>query len=147
MQLHLDDDIFVRAPTSVAYRRVTNMRDWAQWWRGCTVTPLDDVRGAEQWQIEFRHGRFGGLRMAGAPHRYQHDRSFRIDLAGDVDGFAEFWLEAVPGGTVVHHVLVAETSRRPRRTLRVYRTAVRRGLWGLKDDLQTSVRSALGMAP
>jgi hypothetical protein len=48
---------------------------------------------------------------------------------------------------VVHHLLSAEATRRARPTLVIYRTVLRRGLWGLKDAVQTEVRTAVGLVP
>jgi hypothetical protein len=53
----------------------------------------------------------------------------------------------VAGGTVIHHVLSAEPRGAALVTLRTYRRALRRGLWGFKDAVQTEVRAAIGMQP
>lgn len=147
MQLHVDDDGFIRAPAALVYRRLTNIAGWPQWWRGCTVRPLSDVSGTERWSLQLQSSPLIALRLAVTPHSYRHEAGFRIDLAGDLDGFAEFWLEPSAGGTVVHHVMLAEAAGRPLPTMRRYRTALRRGLWGLKDDLHTEVRTAVGLQP
>lgn len=147
MQLHVDDDAFVRAPAALVYRRLTNVGAWPQWWRGCRVQPLSDPAGTERWSVELRTSPLFAVRLAATPHSYRHNAGFRLDLAGDVDGFAEFWLAPGAGGTVIHHVMLGEPAGRPLTTLRRYRTAARRGLWGLKDDVQSEVRTAVGLTP
>jgi hypothetical protein len=147
MQLHVDDDAFIRAPAPLVYRRLTNIGAWPQWWRGCRVEPLGDPSGTERWSMQLQTSALFALRMAATPHSYRHNAGFRLELAGDLDGFAEFWLAPNAGGTVIHHVLLAEPAGRPVTTMRRYRTAARRGLWGLKDDLQTQVRTAVGLTP
>jgi hypothetical protein len=147
MQLHVDDDAFVRAPTALVYRRLTNIGGWPAWWRGCRVRSLGDPDGTERWSLELATSPLFAVRVAATPHSYRHNAGFRLDLTGDLDGFAEFWLAPSSGGTVVHHVMLAEPAGRPLATMRRYRTAARRGLWGLKDDLHTEVRTAVGLVP
>lgn len=156
MELHVDDDAFVRAPVSLVYPRLTDIAGWPGWWPGVRTSLLAgaDTGGrrsdaSERWRIAFRAGR--GRRpitVTGTPGQYRHDAGFRIDVEGDVAGWAEFWLEDAFGGTVVHHLLVASTDHpRPVRLLRDYRVVLRRGLWQLKDDLQREVRVAAGAEP
>lgn len=145
--LHLDDDGFVRAPASLVYRRLTDVGRWPTWWRGVRTRPMADGSDREVWAVELARTPIHGLRVAAWPHTFRHDTGFKLSLTGDVVGEAEFWLEPTHGGTVVHHLLAGEATRAPRRTLVTWRTVVRRGLWGLKDAVQTEVRTAVGMAP
>jgi hypothetical protein len=145
--LHVDDDGFVRAPAPLVYRRLTDVGSWPRWWRGCTVRPLPDPDGAETWAVTWRRDPVRGLRMGMQPHHYRHEHGFKLSITGDVAGEAEFWLEPTAGGTVVHHLLIATTTGRPVPTLVTYRAVLRRGLWGLKDGLQTEVRTAIGLHP
>ncbi|MBW3659248.1 MAG: hypothetical protein KY457_11460 [Actinobacteria bacterium] len=156
MDLHVDDDAFVRAPVAAVYPRLTDIAGWSDWWPGVrtvavaegrTTAPPDEP--SERWSIALRARRTSRpLRVTGTPGQYRHDAGFRIDLEGDLAGWSEFWLEDAFGGTVVHHLLVAATDhRRPVRVLRDYRVVLRRGLWRLKDDLQREARRDLGMAP
>lgn len=156
VELHVDDDAFVRAPVALVYPRLTDIAGWSDWWPGVRTAPADDAgvgAGADaavgRWSISSRARRLARpLRVVGTPGQYRHDTGFRIDLTGDLDGWSEFWLEDAFGGTVVHHLLVASTDRpRAVRTLRDYRVVLRRGLWRLKDDLQREVRRGLGVAP
>lgn len=145
--LHVDDDGFVRAPAGLVYRRLTDIGRWPTWWQGVRTTPMDDGTGREVWALEFARDRFRGLRVAAWPHTYRHEAGFKLSLTGDLVGDAEFWLEPTHGGTVVHHLVVAEPTNRPRSTLATYRAVARRGLWGIKDAVQTEVRTAVGLQP
>lgn len=148
MHLHVDDDAFVRAPAALVYRRLTHIGAWESWWPGVRATPRHDAEGPESWSLTWRAVRHRALRFDAVPGQWRHDAGFRLEVTGDLDGWTEFWLEEGWGGTVVHHLVVASTARRaPMRVLRDYRTVLRRGLWRLKDDLQTEVRTAAGLAP
>lgn len=145
--LHVDDDGYVRAPAPLVYRRLTDVARWPTWWRGVRTTPMADGTDREVWAVELTRDPLRGLRVAAWPHTFRHEIGFTMTLTGDLVGTCEFWLEAAPGGTVVHHLLSAEATRRPRATQATYRAVLRRGLWGLKDAVQTEVRTAVGLAP
>lgn len=150
MELHVDDDAFVRAPVALVYPRLTDVAGWARWWPGVrTELATPGAADEERWHVSYRvrRGR-RPIRVTGSPGQWRHDAGFRMDVEGDLTGWSEFWLEDAFGGTVVHHLLVASTDRgRPVRTLGDYRLVLRRGLWQLKDDLQREVRAAQGAAP
>lgn len=55
---------------------------------------------------------------------------------GDVTGRLEIWLEAVDGGTIVHHFLHGELQRRRRRWVRDHRRRWKTGLHEIKDGLE-----------
>lgn len=145
--MHVDDDAFVRAPAPLVYRRLTDLGAWPNWWRDVQVLPMADAADRETWAVQLATSRWRALRVSVQPHAHRHDIGFKLTLTGDVAGEAEFWLEPSSGGTIVHHLMGGEAAGRPRSTLRTYRTALRRGLWGLKDALQTEVRTAVGMRP
>lgn len=148
MELHVDDDAFVRAPVGLVYRRLTDIGGWSDWWPGVRTTPSRPADGAETWSLVLARRPWRRLRVEAAPHQWRHDAGFRCTLTGDLDGWSEFWLEELGGGTVVHHLLVAATGRRrPRRVLEDYRAVVRRGLWAFKDRTQTEVRAEAGLTP
>lgn len=148
MDLHVDDDAFVRAPAALVYRRLTDVGGWPGWWPGLRATALSSPDAEERWALELRRSRRRAIRVAARPHQWRHDAGFRLDLSGDVVGWAEFWLEPGWSGTVVHHVAVATTdSPQPRKVLADYRAVLRRGLWALKDDLQGAVREVAGLTP
>jgi hypothetical protein len=144
--IHVDDDGFVRAPVGLVYRRLTDIGRWQQWWPGVRVAAMDDAAGTERWAVQVGSTR-RSLSLVVTPHTWRHDAGFALTVSGDLEGGGEFWLEPVAGGTVVHHVLSAEPRGTPLVTLRTYRQALRRGLWGFKDAMQTEVRTAVGLQP
>lgn len=148
VELHVDDAGFVRAPTPLVYRRLTQVDAWPGWWRGVRVRPVDASAGTPAWSVELAVGRGRRLRYEVRPHGWRPDRGLLLALRGDVVGSGEFWLEPTHGGTVVHHLLVARTTLpRPARVLADHRRAVRVALWGLKDALHLEARSSVGLRP
>lgn len=166
----VDDAGFVRAPASLVYRRLTDVAAWPDWWPGARVERWrhgavsdrrlegfsdlrlqgDDPRlEGDLAVLELRAGVGRRLRLGLRVHGWRHEQGFLMDVDGAVVGRAEWWLEAVPTGTVVHHLLDA-SPRDPRHAAvwrRGYRRAVRRGLWGLKDVMEAEMRRAAGVAP
>jgi hypothetical protein len=155
--IHVDDDGFVRAPAPLVYRRLTDVRAWPTWWPGVVVQrrPPERAPGAAP---DASPDEVVALELAGAPgrrvrltarlHRWRLDTGFAMDLRGDLDGHAEFWLEPGWGGTVVHHLVIAtSTHPKPLAVHADHRRAVRRGLWALKDALELEVRTSVGLQP
>lgn len=148
MDLHVDDDGFVRAPAALVYRRLTDVASWDAWWPLLTVTPEPQHHPDEVVTLELRPAPGRRLRMSARLHGWRHDAGFRLELRGDVRGDAEFWLETGWGGTVVHHLLVGATDHpRPLQVLADYRRVLRRGLWACKDRLELEVRTGAGAPP
>ncbi|MDX1657546.1 MAG: SRPBCC family protein [Nitriliruptorales bacterium] len=152
MDLFVDDDGFVRAPALKVYRCLTDIDGWGGWWPGVATEPASGValeeEDAEAWRLVWRD-RWRRLQMTVVAHGWRHEAGFELELVGgDLTGGAEFWLEEAHGGTVVHHILRGATPRRrPLPVLKSYRRVLRRGLWALKDRLQTQVREDLGLLP
>ncbi len=145
--VHVDDDGFVRAPKGLCYRVLTDVAGWPAWWPGCEVRPAPGHDDAFAVRLDAGPLR-RVVRVVVRPHAWRHDEGFALDVAGDLRGRGEFWLEEGWGGTVVHHLLAAEVAApRPRTVLPAYRAAVRLGLGGLKDALQAEVRRRLDLAP
>jgi hypothetical protein len=157
VDLHVDDDGFVRAPTPLVYRRLTDVARWPTWWHGMQVRPLppEHAPGADPgdppdqcWAFDLRGAPLRRLRMAARLHSWRHEQGFSLALRGDVEGHAEFWLEPGHGGTVVHHLLIARTAHpRPLQVYRDYRRVLRAGLWGIKDLLHLEARTLAGLEP
>lgn len=148
MDLHVDDDGFVRAPAALVYRRLTDVAAWDAWWPQLDVTPRPDRGPDEVVTFELRPAAGRRLRYDARLHGWRHDAGFSLALEGDVRGHAEFWLEPGWGGTVVHHLLVGATSDpRPAQVLADYRRVLRRGLWACKDRLELEVRTGAGASP
>ncbi|MFC0624382.1 SRPBCC family protein [Kribbella deserti] len=106
------DDLIVAEPAYVA-RRLGDDSLWRSWWPKLTLTPYER-RGLE------------GVRWT---------------VAGELTGTAEFWLEQVRDGVVVHWYLRAEPSRKlSRRAVdrlrESYVGGYRRQLWRFKDEVE-----------
>ncbi|HSK24428.1 MAG TPA: hypothetical protein VK906_14680 [Egicoccus sp.] len=155
--LHVDDDGFVRAPAGLVYRRLSDVAGWPQWWSGARVRPMPPERGPdaapgdppdEVWALDLPVTSLRRLRLGARLHGWRHEQGFVLALRGALDGRAEFWLEPVAGGTIVHHLLNADVpTHRFRAVHRDYRRAVRRGLWDLKDRLHLEARTSAGLRP
>ena len=144
--LHLDDDGFVRAPVPLVYRRITDIGAWGEWWPGVKVNARSEPGEAERFDLTFR-SRWPrrALRIEIRPHSWQHHDRFSFEYRGALVGEGQWWLEPGWGGTVVHHWFVGYSElRHPLRALSIYRCAVRRGLWGFKDEVQSLVRTQAG---
>lgn len=145
--IHVDDAAYIRAPRPLVYRRLSDVARWPTWWIGLQAERLSAVNNIETWSLQAQRDIFRSLSLTLCLHTFRHDMGFAMQLAGDVSGTAEYWLEDQAGGTIVHHVLVGETSRPLVPTLTTYRAVVRRGLFGLKDVVQTEVRTAVRLLP
>lgn len=173
MTLHVDDDGFVRAPAGLVYPVLTAVDAWGTWWPGVTSTPADgDGRhalrlrrpGPLPWTLQDAVVDLAGgaptvglaarraalrLDLVATGGAWRHDEGFVLELGGDLVGRAEFWLEAVAGGTVIHHLLWATPADGIAAVpaLTTYRRALRAGLLACKDRVQSDVRTRLGMQP
>ncbi|MBW3576513.1 MAG: hypothetical protein KY462_01995 [Actinobacteria bacterium] len=170
MDLYLDDDAFVRAPPALVYAQLIEFDAYDRWWPGLSVVraaPAGDRWDSEmadrvdplvgfprdpgdsRFDVHIRVGRRrSGLRLHVRPYRFRPASGVLLDVTGDITGTAEWWLEDGYGGTVVHHLARGGVSRgRPSSATARYRLAVRSGLFGLKDAVQSQVREALGLVP
>lgn len=144
MELHTDDDTFVRAPIGLVYKRLTDVGGWRNWWPKLDVEPVTTSDDTEVVAITLRSRPWRRLRYRATLSGWRHDAGFSMRLDGDLTGRAEWWLERVEGGTVVHHVLAARPTRRPTVALRDYRAVLRAGLWTFKDNVEAEVRYIVG---
>ncbi|MCC5947681.1 MAG: hypothetical protein JJT89_04420 [Nitriliruptoraceae bacterium] len=145
--LHVDDATFVRAPATLVYRALTDVRRWPTWWSGCRVQDRG-APGEDRFVIEWTGAWRRVHRVQATAGAWRHAHGFTLSLAGDLDGQLEFWLDASHAGTTVHHLLVATTTAtRPMTLLADHRRAARRGLWGVKDLVQLDVRASIGLDP
>lgn len=148
MDLHVDDDGFVRAPAPLVYRRLTDVAAWPTWWPGVRVASRPPVGGDEVVALELHPATVRQVRLTARLHGWRHDQGFSLDLGGAIVGHAEFRLEPGWGGTVVHHLLIARSDHpRPAQLHADYRRVVRRGLWACKDALELEVRTGAGASP
>jgi hypothetical protein len=142
MEIHVDDDGFVRAPAADCYRALTDVAAWS------TLLPdtVVEAVGEDRFALTLGRGR-QRIRLQVEAGRWRHDTGFVLACTGDLQGTAEFWLEPGWGGTLVHHLLHARTDRREAATRESYRRWLRAGLWSLKDHLQAAERGAQGVSP
>ena len=153
MDLHLDDDSFVRAPIESVFARLVDVPSYPTWWPGAQVRRLPDApleRNYERFdlRLESLSPYRRSVRIVARPHSVRPGLGLWIEVKGDFDGHAEWWLEEGFGGTVVHAMLRATTDRRaPLRLFDTYRRSVRRAMWSLKDVTQTEARVEVGLAP
>ncbi len=97
----------------------------------------------------FRWPRWQGIKLIARPYRFRPGKGVFLHCRGDVEGTVEWWLEPGWDGVVVHHLVRCRVARRrrQRRVAADYRLALRQGMWGLKDDVQSEVRELAGLAP
>lgn len=136
MDLHVDDDGYVRAPAADIYRTLTDIGAWPDWWQGTRVA---ERPGQDHFRVLVGRGP-ARLGLDVRAHRWRHERGFHLAVTGALTGDIEFWLEPGWDGTVVHHLATLTGGRRGRH--RRYRRWVRRGLWGVKDRIQQAVWEA-----
>ena len=137
--------VLVRAPAGVVYAALTDIDAWDTWWPGCASRrdPGADAEdpGADHHLLRLPGGR-RGLRCRATVAGWRHDRGVRLVLRDGADADAEWWLEPVADGVVLH-LLVTARGRRAERTVR----ALGGGLQALKDHLELAVDVAVGRVP
>lgn len=136
MQLHVDDDGFVRAPAEDCYRVLTHIAAWSRWW---PMTRVQDLPGPDCFRLRIGSGPRTSTVDVRA-HGWRHARGFHLAVTGDLVGDLELWLEPGWDGTVVHHLATLREAQRG--SARRYRRWARRGLWGVKDEVQAAVLRA-----
>ncbi len=142
MDLHVDDDGFVRAPAAACYRALTDVGRWPELLPETAVEPL----GADRFALLLGSGR-RRITLTADAGRWRHDTGFVLTYTGDLTGTAEFWLEPGWGGTVIHHLVHAQTDQPAADMRSAYRRWLRASLWSFKDHLQEAERSTQGLSP
>lgn len=172
IRLDIDDEAFVRAPRRLVYARLVDISGYPSWWPGFRM--VDERPAGPTWDHEADGQRGSGglqgrpprpgdaefrfrltdrrfwrrsIRLRARPYRFRPDKGLFYALDGDLEGATEWWLEEGSGGTVVHHLTKAEVQRGRTRAADAYRRAIRRGMWGLKDAVQSEVRERIGLHP
>lgn len=105
-ELDLLDETFVAAPPAAVARLVADRTRWARWWPGLELG-IEQDRGPEgiRWQV-----------------------------AGELTGTMEVWIEPVLDGVVAHYYLRVESL--PARARRWWTRRAKVVLWQLKDELE-----------
>lgn len=126
----------MRAEPPAIIEALTRVSVDASWWPGARA------RGEYGWvELDLVAGPLERIRFRADVGPVRPGEGFGWAFtAGPMTGRAEWWLEAVSGGTSVHHLLDADAGRSgiagPRTIHRRYRWALRRGMNGLKDALE-----------
>jgi uncharacterized protein YndB with AHSA1/START domain len=126
-ELHAHDQGFVSAPPERVYEVLADLGAYPRWWPGASAAD-GEVR----------------VRLRGRPSPASAERprpglGLYLRLGPPTPGTLEWYLEPFEEGTVVSCLLDLELpggSRKARSSLRKARSEVRRGLVGLKRELE-----------
>lgn len=139
MRLQATDELFIRATPREIIDAITRLSLDASWWPGARA------HGEYGWvEVKAPSGRgLGRVRIRAEIGAVREWEGFTWTLVdGEMVGRAEWWIEAFKDGAIVHHYTDCERGARGRwrrspTVLRRYRWALRRGLNGLKDALES----------
>lgn len=124
------DQGFVAAPPARLYEVLAEIRSYGSWWPGVRVDTQGDV---------FRLDLGVGGPAEARPEGRRRDVGLVIRLGPPLSGTLEWYLEPFEEGTIVNAIMdlaVRGGDRRAGRLLRRLRSAVRRGLVGVKGTLE-----------
>ncbi len=122
----MHDRGWVAAPPEDVYRVVEGIRTYPSWWRGISL-------GEGESQLHVRLTIPGLGRMKASVAGQRRDVGVIIQLAGDVDGVLEWFLEPYKEGTIANvHLRLAARPRRWKPREQRYRSAIRDGLVALR---------------
>ncbi len=106
------------------------IRTYPSWWRSISVG-----EGESDLHVRVTVPGLGRMKASTAGHR--PGVGVIVQLAGDVDGVLEWFLEPFNGGTIANvHLRLAARPRRWRRRELTYRSAVREGLVALRTAFE-----------
>jgi uncharacterized protein YndB with AHSA1/START domain len=143
------DAVLIRAPIGVVYRTLSDLDGWARWHAGSSSRRLEARAGAsgDRHALVLPVGR-RSWRVEVAVDGWRHDDGLRWRLLRPVTATTEWWLEARPEGTVVHHLVHdVRPGRRSEARVRRHRRAVMLTLQAMKDQLELAVALAAGRIP
>lgn len=132
-----NDDVFIDAPPSAVHRALLQAGAGAAWWDGAVIR-ADGTALVVRARVARIRPRTCFRATVGT---VRPDEGFTWHVDGaEVRGTAEWWLEPFKAGTIVHHVFDAERAgwRRLATSVKRYRWAIRRGMLGLKDALEST---------
>jgi uncharacterized protein YndB with AHSA1/START domain len=124
------DQGFVAAPPAAVYRALCDYASYGLWWPGIGVDTED-----EGFRLMLVAGAAAPARIEG----HREDVGLVIRLGPPYRGTLEWYLEGFEEGTIVNSVMHLDLPGGPRgmdRLARRLRSAVRRGLVGLKGELE-----------
>jgi Polyketide cyclase / dehydrase and lipid transport len=126
------DQGFVAARPAVVYRALCDFASYGLWWPGIGVDT-----GSEGFRLRLVAGAAASARA----DVHREDVGLVIRLGPPYRGTLEWYLEGFEEGTIVNSVMHLDLPGGPRRADRLarrLRSAVRRGLVGLKRELEGS---------
>jgi uncharacterized protein YndB with AHSA1/START domain len=127
-EAHAHDQGFVAAPPDRVYEVLADLPAYPRWWPAAT---------ARDGEVRLGLSRRGA--SSAAPERPRRGLGLFLRLGPPNPGTLEWYLEPFADGTVVNCLLDVNLrggSRTTRSALRRLRVEVRRGLVGLKRDLE-----------
>ena len=129
MRTRAHDQGFVDAPPGIVYRSLSDIGAYASWWADAAG---GESEGVVRIRLEPR------LVTEARPERHREGVGLFLRLGPPYDGTLEWYLERFEDGTVVNVFLDVGLAGRGdgSRRLRRIRSAIRRGLVGLKARLE-----------
>lgn len=144
----MNDAVLVRAPIDIVYRTLTNLDGWPDWLPGCRSARLPAVRPPRDHHVLLLTAGHVRWRLGLEVYDWRHNHAVRWDVRGAVVLTAEWWLEQVPEGTILHHVVHGQPrGRRAQRRVRRHRRAMVQSMQVMKDHLELAVAVAAGRLP
>ena len=125
MRIRAHDQGFVAAPPAAVYRALADTGQYASWWKDAVA---GDADGVVRIRLEPRRD------TEARPERHRDAMGLFLRLGSPYDGTLEWYLESFQEGTIVNVFLEVNLAGRGngQRRLRQMRSAIRRGLVGLK---------------
>jgi len=141
--------LLIRAPVGVVYRTLSDVDAWPSWHTGCATVRLGPRpdRPGDHHRLVLPVGR-RSWRVDVTVDGWRHDGGLRWTLSRPVAATTEWWLEVIPEGTVVHHLVHdVGQGRRADARVRRHRRAVMLAMQAMKDHLELAVALAAGRIP
>ncbi len=138
-ELSIHDRGWVPGPPQDVYRIIESIRTYPSWWRDIRVDEAETER-----HVSLTLPALGRVKASAAGQR--PGVGVIIQLAGDVDGVLEWFLEPFKEGTVANVFLrLATRPRRWKRREQTYRSAIRASLVALRTMFEdrATVRARL----
>lgn len=126
MRTRAHDQGFVAAPPDAVYRSVAETGTYGSWWPDASDAGDGMVRlGLEPRRV-----------TEARPERHRRGIGLFLSLGRPYDGTLEWYLEPFDDGTIVNVFIDVNLTGPVSRRLQRVRSAIRRGLVGLKESLE-----------
>lgn len=128
------DEVYIQAPPEDVYRALLTLGKDAAWWPGAKTTS-----SGKQIMLSLPAGTLGRITIDARVDNVRPDEGLTWLMTGrELRGRGEWWLESQGDGTAVHYTLEAEEVAGRERKINRHRSAIRRGMNALKDELERS---------